>query len=115
MVPLLTKSKLSTSSSAQTLSSRIDELQELNAEFVKQISSLQDRLASQIAVKKRLEGELDLVNETNRLLRQEIQKKAQECDYFRVASYKYAEGIRKMIPIIEGLENTATFTADGCF
>jgi hypothetical protein len=68
-----------------------------------------------MVTRERLEGEIELVNETNRLLRQEIQKKALEIAYFRDASYRYAEGIRKMIPIIEGLKNTATFTADGCF
>ncbi|KAL2015219.1 hypothetical protein VTK56DRAFT_6058 [Thermocarpiscus australiensis] len=107
--------RLSNSSAQTSLSSRIDELQELNAELVNQISNLQDRIASAMATKERLEGEIELVNETNRLLRQEIQKKAQETAYFRDASYRYAEGIRKMIPIIEGLKNTATFTEDGCF
>ncbi|KAK3305095.1 uncharacterized protein B0T15DRAFT_433663 [Chaetomium strumarium] len=107
--------RLSSSSAQTSLSSRIDELQELNAELASQISELQERVASAMVTKERLEGEIELVNETNRLLRQEIQKKALEIAYFRDASYRYAEGIRKMIPIIEGLKNTATFTADGCF
>lgn len=107
--------KLYTSNTQTTLGSCIDDLQERNAELVKEISSLQDRLASELDSKERLEGELDLVNETNRLLKQEIQKKLQECDYFRKASYKYTEGIRKMLPIINGLRNTATFTAEGYF
>ena len=115
VVLVLTNEKLSTSSAQTSLSSRIDELQELNAELVKEISSLHDQVASELAVKKRLEGELGLLNETNRQLRQEIEKKAQERDYFWVASVKYAEGIRRMVPIIDGLKNTATFTADGCF
>jgi hypothetical protein len=114
MLVLINK-KLSTSSAQTSLSSHIDELRELNAELVREISSLRDRIASEITVRKRLEGELDLLNETNRQLRQEIQKSARERDYFRVAGFKYAEGIRQMVPIIDGLQNTATFTADGCF
>ncbi len=115
VVLVLTNEKLSTSSVQTSLSSRIDELQELNADLVKEISSLQDQVAFEMAVKERLEGELGLLNETNRQLRQEIQKKTQERDYFRIATAQYAEGIRRMLPIIEGLGKAPPLTADGCF
>ncbi|KAB5515613.1 hypothetical protein GE09DRAFT_1045727 [Coniochaeta sp. 2T2.1] len=98
-----------------TLSSRIDELQELNADLVKEMSNLRDRLATEMAARERLESELDLVNETNRLLKEDARKTSQQCDHFRNACHKYAEGIRRMFPIVEGLRNTATFTAEGEF
>ncbi|KAK3933977.1 hypothetical protein QBC46DRAFT_368491 [Diplogelasinospora grovesii] len=102
-------------STQTTLSSRIDQLQELNAELTKQISNLRDCLTLETEAKERLQAELHLLNETNNLLRQEVQKRTRECSYFKDASSKYAEGIRKVFPIIQGLQSTPTLTEDGCF
>ncbi len=79
------------------------------------MSKLQDRLALEMEARQRIDAELNLVNETNGLLRQELSKKAQECDYFKDASYKYAEGFRKLLPIVESFRDSATFTTDGSF
>lgn len=82
---------------------------------MKELSDLRDRLATETGARERLESELELVNETNRLLKVEVRKITRQCDYFRNASHKHAEGIRKVFPIVEGLRDTATFTAEGEF
>ena len=82
-------------------------------ELVREVSFLRGRVAVETEARERLEAELDLVNETNRMLRVEISRRMQECDYFRSASYRYAEGVRKVFPLVERLHNTATFKEDG--
>ena len=110
---VLTLRKLSTGSTQTTLSSRIDELQELNDELVKEISSLRDRLVLETREKEKLAGELHLVNETNSLLRKEVEKKTRQCNYFRDTSYKYSEGIGNLHQILEKLRDSTTFTDEG--
>lgn len=82
---------------------------------MKELSELKDCLAAERGAKERLEGKLNLVNKTNCLMKEEVQKQAQECNYYWNASYKYAEGIRQMLSIVEGLKNTAMFTSEGWF
>lgn len=102
-------------STETSISSRIDDLQEMNADLVKEISDLKVRLATEIETRGRMEAELNLVNDTNHLLKGEVDRKAKRGDYFEKASYKYAEGVRKLLPMIEALRDTTTFRADGSF
>ena len=79
------------------------------------IRDLHNSLMAEIRNRERLESELYLINETNRLLKQELERKTRECDYFFAATHKYTEAVRKLSTTIMDLEKKATFRNDGSF
>jgi len=107
----LTGRKDSTERTEKTFSGRIDELQEINSKLAGENSNLRDELAAEIQIRGVLEAQLHQQREAN----QRLEKAARECRYFRESSYRFAQGIRKVLPILEDLRDTATFTQDGSF
>lgn len=85
-----------------------EDLRALNNSLQAEVSKLKNMVET-------LREELNLVNNTNHLLNQEVQKVTLQCEYFRNASYKYSQGINKILPVMEGLRDMATFNSDGSF
>jgi transcription elongation GreA/GreB family factor len=90
-------------------------VQKRNVELEEELNYVKSCLADEMETRVRVEAELYLLNETNRLLKVEIDKAMRRGDYFENAGYRYAEGIRNTSIAIKTLRDSPTFREDGFF